>query len=573
MCRRYGPAERRFPTASARTQFGQRSRSSRCRCCARVKPSGLLSVDRDRGRPVHRPRDRAAGDVRRPGRHRHRERPAVRGAGAAQRRPERGAGAADRDRPRSCASSPPRRPTCSRSCDAVAEERRRLCDAERRASSVRVDGGRPAVGVAIAGDADGRRPGRTTSLPRTPRTDADRRVSGRAIVEPRTLHVPDVRDRAARTSIPEHASAASAAGSGPALACRCCARARRSASSVCVGWKSRPFTEQQIALLETFADQAVIAIENARLFEELEQRNAELQESNRQVTEALEQQTATAEVLRVIASSPTDLQPVLDAIVEQRRPALRAPSDAIIRRGERRLGCVGASRGDHRACGAVGDARGSRSRRGIAAGPRGASTARRSTSRRRGGRDRAFRIAACSERHGGSDASVRVPLMLETSSRSASSRCCATRSRPFTEQQIALLETFADQAVIAIENARLFEELEERTANCASVEQQSARRGRPGASPRSLDLQRGADDHRRARHPPGRRRRRQRSTSRRRRAEASRASAPPYRMPDELDRQRSQAARSTLGEGAVGAGARDARAGPGRRTSLIVRRG
>src|SRR5262249_44395282 len=74
------------------------------------------------------------------------------------------------------------------------------------------------------------------------------------------------------------------------------------------------FSDKQIALIKTFADQAIIAIENVRLFTELQEKNRALAEAHIQVTESLDQQTATAEILRVISSSPTDIQPVFDAL-------------------------------------------------------------------------------------------------------------------------------------------------------------------------------------------------------------------------------------------------------------------
>src|SRR5262249_42526735 len=130
---------------------------------------------------------------------------------------------------------------------------------------------------------------------------------GRAVIDQQTTHVHDL--QAAEADFPLSKSRGIAAGLRTVLATPLLQKGTAVGAILIRRREVRPFSARQIKLLETFAAQAVIAIENVRLFKELQERNSELRE-------ALEHQTATSEVLGIISRSPTDVQPVLDAIVE-----------------------------------------------------------------------------------------------------------------------------------------------------------------------------------------------------------------------------------------------------------------
>ncbi|MGB7948787.1 MAG: GAF domain-containing protein [Candidatus Binatia bacterium] len=318
--------------------------------------------------------------------------------------------------------------------DAIAASAARLCEA-RDTLIDRVDGD---VLEHVA--AYGPMPMAESRRPLTRGTPA-----GRAIIDGQTIHIPDVLPMF-ESEFPEARARQQVTGTRTVLVTPLLR------GGVAIGAiqirrpEVRPFSEKQIALLKTFADQAVIAIDNVRLFKELQERNAELRE-------ALEHQTATAEVLGIISRSPTDVQPVLDAIVES-AGRVCGIDDVVLRL-----------------------------RDGNAIVPRahfGAMPVHRSEISmdepgyrwvREHGTLHVPDVRAQNEFPGLGLSGWRT--FLSTSLRQhgefiGTLNARRTEVRPFTPVQIKLLETFADQAVIAIENVRLFQELKE------SLEQQTA---------------------------------------------------------------------------------------------------
>jgi PAS domain S-box-containing protein len=285
-------------------------------------------------------------------------------------------------------------------------------------------------------------------------------VTGRAARERRTVHVPDVLAEPGY-AVPEaqRRGGFRAALGVPML---------RDDSLVGVFFLSRqeprPFTDDQIELVTTFADQAVIAIENVRLFRELEARNRDL-------TETLEQQTATSEILRVISSSPTDVQPVFDTIAATAVRLCGAKWSGVTRFDGEQIQLA--------------------SLHGVSEA--GAEALRRAFPRppsRVGATDRAVLTGAVAyvpdvqedpeyrlhelAQAAGYRSQLAVPMIREGQPIGTITVAGASPAA-FSERQIALLRTFADQAVIAIENVRLFRELEARNRDLTeTLEQQTA---------------------------------------------------------------------------------------------------
>ena len=266
-------------------------------------------------------------------------------------------------------------------------------------------------------------------------------LTGLAIREGRTLHYPQVdesieRVRAVRTLL-------GIIGQFSLVVAPLLWEGRGVGSIILLRHPPKPFSDQEIALLTTFADQAVIAIENARLFNETQ--------------EALEQQTATAEILRVISSSPTDLQPVYDAIAERARALCGAHVGGVTRFDGERVHLAALHGISHE--GTTGlrtifptqPGRGSTNARVIL---EGAPVQNPDVYA-----DATYKVTEAA-RKARTRSGLAVPLLRDGQ---VIGTIWVGREAPgpFSDKLVTLLQTFAAQAVIAIENVRLFNETKE----------------------------------------------------------------------------------------------------------------
>jgi GAF domain-containing protein len=340
--------------------------------------------------------------------------------------------------------------------DAIAANAARLCDAV-NGLVIRFDG--ELLHLAAQYNVDPERLAAVRqAYPRPPSRGA---LSGRAILMRDVVHVPDV------SKDPEYTlPTATTIGYRSVLAVPMMHEGIPRGTILVARDVVAPFSDAHIALIQTFADQAVIAIENVRLFKELQEKNRALTEAHAQVSEALDQQTATAEILRVISQSPTDVQPVFDAIAESAARLCDGIFGIVYRLDGNMVQMVAHHNASPEGWAAY-----------QALYPRALNRQTNSGRAMLDGRVAITEdIEADTERSAatrdaarlmGLRSAVTVPLLHKERTIGA---LTVGRDEPgtFSPKQVALLQTFADQAVIAIENARLFNETK------AALERQTA---------------------------------------------------------------------------------------------------